>query len=70
MNNLDTLVEYLPFLIPLIILQYGLAIYAIMHIIKHPNYKFGNQVMWIIISLFLSFIGPILYFMFGKGDDA
>ncbi len=70
MNNLDTLVEYLPFLIPLIILQYGLAIYAIVHIIKHPNYKFGNQVMWIIISLFLSFIGPILYFMFGKGDDA
>lgn len=70
MNNLDTLVEYLPFLIPLVILQYGLAIYAIMHIIKHPNYKFGNQVMWIIISLFLSFIGPILYFMFGKGDDA
>lgn len=70
MNNLDTLVEYLPFLIPLVILQYGLAIYAIVHIIKHPNYKFGNQVMWIIISLFLSFIGPILYFMFGKGDDA
>lgn len=70
MNNLDTLIEYLPFLIPLIILQYGLAIFAIVHIIKHPNYKFGNQVMWIILSLFISFIGPIVYFMFGKGDDA
>lgn len=70
MNNIDILIEYLPFLIPLVILQYGLAIFAIVHIIKHPNYKFGNQVMWIILSLFLSFIGPILYFMFGKGDDA
>ena len=70
MNNIDILIEYLPFLIPLVILQYGLAIFAIVHVIKHPNYKFGNQVMWIILSLFLSFIGPILYFMFGKGDDA
>lgn len=70
MNDIEVLVEYLPFLIPLIILQYGLAIFAIVHIIKHPNYKFGNQVMWIIVSLLLGFIGPIIYFMFGKGDDA
>lgn len=70
MNDFEMLIDYLPFLIPLIILQYGLAIYAIVHIIKHPNYKFGNRVMWIIVSLLISFIGPIVYFMFGKGDDA
>lgn len=70
MNDFEMLIDYLPFIIPLIILQYGLAIYAIVHIIKHPNYKFGNRVMWIIVSLLISFIGPIVYFMFGKGDDA
>lgn len=70
MSEIDLLVEYLPFLVPLIILQYGLAIYTVVHIIKHPNYKFGNKAMWIIIALLISFIGPIVYFMFGKGDDA
>ena len=69
MNNFDMLIEYLPFLIPLIILQYGLAIYAVVHIVKHPTYKFGNTIMWIIIVLFISFIGPLVYFMFGKGDE-
>lgn len=70
MNEMSVLIEYLPFLIPLIILQYGLAAYAIVHIIKHPRYKFGNQIMWIVIALLIGFIGPIVYFMFGKGDDA
>ena len=37
MNNIDVLIEYLPFLIPLIILQYGLAIYAAVHVVKHPT---------------------------------
>lgn len=69
MNDLDILIEYLPFLIPLIILQYGLAIYTIVHIVRHPNYKFGNTIMWMIIALLAGFIGPIIYFMFGKGDD-
>lgn len=69
MNNIDILIDYLPFLIPLVILQYGLAIYTIIHIVRHPNYKFGNTVMWVLIALFLSFIGPISYFMFGRGDE-
>lgn len=61
--------EYLPILIPLIILQLGLAIYAIIDVLKHPHYKFGNQIVWIIICAVFSFIGPIVYFAFGKGED-
>lgn len=68
MENLDLVIEYLPFLIPLILLQLGLALYSAIHVYKHPNYKFGNQLMWLIIVLFISFIGPLLYFMFGLGE--
>ncbi|HLR09876.1 MAG TPA: PLDc N-terminal domain-containing protein [Sporosarcina sp.] len=69
MNDPAVLIDYLPFLIPLGVLQIGLAIFSVIHIVRHPNYKFGTKPMWIIIVVFINFIGPILYFMFGKGDD-
>lgn len=69
MNDLSVVMEYLPFLIPLVIVQLGLAVYAVVHILKYPNYKFGNRTMWLIIVLLINFIGPIIYLLFGKGDD-
>ncbi len=59
----------LPFLIPLVIVQYTLAIVALVHVIRHPNYKVGNKVLWILIVLCFGIIGPVLYFVIGKGED-
>lgn len=69
MNEISQLKEYLPFLIPIIILELALAITALVHVLKHPNYKFGNKVLWIIIVLFIQIIGPVVYFLFGRGDE-
>ncbi len=66
---MDLIREYLPFFIPLIIIQIGLAVAALIHIFKHPNYRFGNRVLWIIIVLFVNILGPVLYFIIGRGDD-
>lgn len=66
---MDGIIDALPLLIPIIILQYTLAIFAIVHIIKHPKYRFGNQFFWILFVFFIQFIGPIVYFLFGRGDD-
>lgn len=68
-NDIDLLIEYLPFLLPLIILQLGLAIFSAIHVIRHPQYRFGNQVMWLLIVLLIQFIGPLIYFVFGRGDQ-
>ncbi|MCQ9209984.1 PLD nuclease N-terminal domain-containing protein [Granulicatella sp. s8] len=69
MNHLDLFMEYLPFFLPLIILQLVLAITAVIHVLKHPQYRFGNKPMWIIIVLFVQIIGPVIYFVFGRGDS-
>lgn len=61
--------DYLLFLIPLFILQIVIALVALIHLWKNPNYRFGNKVMWIVIVLLFQFIGPIVYFVFGRGDD-
>ena len=62
--------EFLPFLIPLIILQFSLLGYTLYHILTHKTYKRGSRRVWLIITLVLmNFVGPILYFLFGKEDE-
>ncbi len=66
---MDKLMEYLPFLIPIILIELALMIIALMHVLKHPKYRFGNKTMWILIVVLLQIIGPICYFAFGRGDE-
>lgn len=61
--------DYLPFFIPLIILQLILAITALIHVIKHPQYRFGNKGLWIIVVVALQIVGPVIYFTLGKGEN-
>lgn len=68
-NNFDLLVEYFPVLLPVIAVELTLAITALVHVIRHPHYKFGNKVVWIFVVLLIQFIGPIVYFLFGRGDE-
>lgn len=66
---MDKIQEMLPFLIPLIIVELVLVVVTLRHILTHKNYKRGNRVMWIIITLVgMEFIGPVLYFLLGKED--
>ena len=66
-EELALLQEFLPFLIPLVIVQFALLGYTIYHILTHRNYKRGNRTIWLIISIVLcNFIGPILYFILGR----
>lgn len=65
----EMLVEYLPFLLPLLLAQLALGITALIHVLRHANYRFGNKVMWAVIVMLVQIIGPVIYFIFGRGDD-
>ena len=67
--SLESIQEYLPFLIPLVIAEFALAMTAHIHVLKHPNYRFGNKVMWIVIVLLIQIIGPVVYFLIGRGEE-
>lgn len=69
MNELSNLLEFLPFLIPLIVAQFALLGFTLYHILTHDTYKRGSRALWLVITLVLmNFIGPILYFILGKED--
>ena len=65
---IDKLIEYLPFIIPLAVAQFALMGFSVYHILTHENYKKGNRTTWLVISILINFIGPILYFTIGKED--
>lgn len=61
--------ELLPFLIPLIVAQFALLGYTLYHILTHKTYKRWDRKIWLIITIVgMQFVGPILYFLFGKED--
>jgi len=65
---LDTLKEYLPLLIPIIIIELVLMVAAIVDLIRREKTR-GPKWMWVIIILFLNLIGPIVYFVVGRDDE-
>lgn len=61
--------EMLPFLIPLVALQFALLGYTLYHILTHRTYKRGSRGLWIAVVLIgMQFVGPILYFLLGRED--
>ena len=69
MNELTELMEFLPFLIPLVIAEFALFGYTLYHILTHKTYKRGNRTLWLVLTIVLmNFVGPILYFVLGKED--
>ena len=66
---MEQLTEYLPFLIPLALAQFALMGYAVYHILTHKSYKRGSRALWLVVSILVNFIGPILYFVLGKEDE-
>lgn len=67
---MENIQEFLPLLIPLVIVQFGLLAYTIRHILTHNSYRRGSRGLWLAVSIIgMEFVGPILYFAFGKQVD-
>lgn len=66
---MDKIMEFLPFLIPLVIAEFALLGYTLYHILTHKYYKRGTRTLWLVITVIgMSFIGPVSYFLFGRED--
>ncbi len=65
---MDKIIEYLPFLIPIVVIELALTITALVHVLTHKKYRFGNRTLWVVLC-FVQIIGPIVYFVFGRSED-
>ena len=64
---MDQIRELIPFLIPILILQLALMIFALVDLIRRERTK-GPKWLWAVIIVVVNLIGPILYFIVGRED--
>ncbi|WP_161879152.1 PLD nuclease N-terminal domain-containing protein [Alkalibacterium sp. MB6] len=63
------IIDYLPIIIPLLILQLILLVTAIVHLVRNDRLDQANKIIWALVIVFVNIIGPILYLVFGRKDD-
>ena len=64
---MNELRELLPLLVPLFLVQLALIVFALLDLAKRPSTR-GPKWMWVLIILFVNFIGPIVYFVVGREE--
>jgi phospholipase D-like protein len=59
--------DLLPLLIPLVVLQVGLLVWALIDLTRPCRRVRGDsKAVWALIIVFISFFGPLLYFIVGR----
>jgi uncharacterized membrane protein YqjE len=69
MNSIEQVMKYLPFLLPILLVELALMLTALIHVLRHDKYRFGNRILWVIVVVLIQIIGPIIYFTIGKGEE-
>jgi hypothetical protein len=64
----EALRPYIPFLIPILLLQVGLMVFALVDLVRREQTR-GPKVVWAIVIVLVNIIGPVLYLLIGRGDE-
>jgi uncharacterized membrane protein YozB (DUF420 family) len=59
----------LPFLIPLFVLEVALMVIALVDLVKRERVRGNNKVVWALVIIFISIIGPIVYLLLGRVES-
>lgn len=66
---MDQIRPYIPLLIPVLLIELGLIIAALVDLARRPHTR-GPKWLWVLVILFINFLGPIIYFVFGRAEEA
>lgn len=65
---ISEILKYLPYLIPVVVIEYGLLIIAIVQLVKN-EVRYLPKWGWALIIVFINIIGPIVFLLAGKKRD-
>jgi predicted lysophospholipase L1 biosynthesis ABC-type transport system permease subunit len=51
------------------IIELILVVYAILDIIKNPNFSFNTKLLWVIIIVLIPILGSLLYIFWGRNQN-
>lgn len=62
------ILEILPLVIPIVVIQVGLQIIALVNLVKRKKVRFDNKYIWGLIIILGGMLGSIVYFT-TRGDE-
>lgn len=68
MDNITELTKFIPFLIPVILLQLGLLVVALIDLVRREQTR-GPKWVWALVIIFVNLFGPIIYLLFGRKEE-
>ncbi|WP_272032632.1 PLD nuclease N-terminal domain-containing protein [Oceanobacillus kimchii] len=66
---MEELLEYLPIILPFVIIQIILMIIALIDWSKNKESFNSMKLVWLIVIIFLNIFGPIIYFLFARRNN-
>lgn len=64
---MNSLAKYLPLLIPIVVLQLALQIFALVDVARREKTK-GPKWIWVLVIVFGEILGSVIYFIFGREE--
>jgi len=65
---MSEIIKLLPYFIPIIIIEYGLLIFALVQLFKN-EVKHMPKWGWALIIIFINIIGPVVFLIAGRKKD-
>jgi hypothetical protein len=66
---MEAIRPYIPFLIPILLLQIGLMAFALIDLLRRTEKEInGPKWAWAFIVVLINIIGPIAYFLIGRRE--
>jgi len=66
--DIAQLKQYIPLLIPVLVIQLGLMIAALVDLVRREQTR-GPKWVWVLVILLINLIGPIIYFVAGRKEE-
>ncbi len=65
---MELIKQYLPLLIPIVLIELALMIAALVDLIRRAHTR-GPKWVWALVIVLVNFIGPIIYFVAGRNEE-
>ena len=70
MKEMESLVQMLPYMVPLIILEVVLLVVALADLAKRKRVTGGNKIIWVLVTVCIHLIGPVIYLIAGRKEES
>jgi hypothetical protein len=70
MKEMGTLIQMLPYMGPLIILEVVLMVVALVDLAKRKHVTGGNKIIWVLVTVGIQIIGPVIYLIAGRKEES